>query len=153
MFERFGEDSRQAVVLAQEEARRLHHHWVGTEHLLLGVLAQGRGTGAQSLLALGLTLPVARQEVDRMIGPKEIEPPLGHIEFTPRARRVIVLALREALRLGHREIATGHLLLALTGEEHGVAAQILVQRGITLAQVRTAVLERFGDQLPGADQG
>jgi ATP-dependent Clp protease ATP-binding subunit ClpC len=124
MFERFTDRSRRAVVLAQEEAREAKHNYIGTEHLLLGMLHEGEGLAAEALSSVGLTLERARAAVEEMIG-HGTEHPKGHIPFTPRAKKVLELALRMALRLEHKDIRTEHLLLGLLEEGEGVAAQVL----------------------------
>ena len=124
MFERFTQPSRRVVVLAQEEARMLNHNYIGTEHLLLGLIHEEVGVGGQAIVSLGLTLGMARDRVRDMIGPGQ-EPPTGHIPFTPRAKKVLELSLREALALRHDYISTEHILLGLIREPDGVGAQIL----------------------------
>jgi hypothetical protein len=124
MFERFTQPSRRVVVLAQEEARMLNHNYIGTEHLLLGLIHEEIGVGGQAIVSLGLTLGMARDRVRDMIGPGQ-EPPSGHIPFTPRAKKVLELSLREALALKHDYISTEHILLGLIREPDGVGAQIL----------------------------
>ena len=153
MFERFTSQSRRVVVLAQEEARELNHGWIGTEHLLLGLLAAGQGTAVRVLASADITLEAARREVEAMIGRGE-EPPSGHIPFTPRAKKCLELSLREALQRGDNYIGTGHLLLALMREVDGVAAQVLGRLGATLSHLRKRVLLELENQpeeqdLPG----
>jgi hypothetical protein len=143
MFERFTDRARRVVVLAQEEARLLDHAYIGTEHLLLGLLAEGTGFAARALDGLGIELGAVRADVAEIIGRGE-SIPSGHIPFTPRAKRVLELSLREALGLGHNYIGTEHVLLGLIAEGEGVAAQVLVQRGARLDQVRVAVLVELG---------
>jgi ATP-dependent Clp protease ATP-binding subunit ClpA len=139
MFERFTDRARQTVVLAQEEARRLGHNYIGTEHLLLGLLREGEGVAAQTLGRLGISLADVRSDVVRIIGELS-EAPSGHIPFTPRSKKVLELSLREALQLGHNYIGTEHILLGLVREGEGVAAQVLVARGADLKRVRATVL-------------
>ncbi len=139
MFERFTGRARHAVVLAQEEARRLHHNYIGTEHILLGLLGEPDGVGARALEGFGLSLDGARREVAAIVSPGTAAP-TGHIPFTPRAKKTLELALREALQLSHNYIGTEHILLGLMREGDGVAAQILRQHGDLLA-IRTAVLD------------
>ena len=139
MFERFTDRARQTVVLAQEEARRLGHTYIGTEHLLLGLLREGEGVAAQALGRLGISLTDVRSDVVRIIGELS-EAPSGHIPFTPRSKKVLELSLREALQLGHNYIGTEHILLGLVREGEGVAAQVLVARGADLKRVRATVL-------------
>ena len=138
MFERFTDQSHRAVVLAQEEARRLNHDHVGTEHLLAGLLREERGTAAQVLASSGVTLDAVRGQIAALVGAGQ-EPPRGHIAFTARAKKGFELALREATRLG-QQIGTGHLLLGLTGQADCVAAQILGALGVDLAGLRARVM-------------
>lgn len=125
MFERFTDRARSVVMLAQEEARDLRHNYIGTEHLLLGLLREGEGLGGKALTSVGIDLETARAEIDRRIG-KGFEDPHGHIPFTPRAKKVLELALRQALKLTHTYIGTEHILLGVIAEGEGVAAQILM---------------------------
>ncbi len=144
MFERFTDRARAIVVLAQEEARDLRHNYIGTEHLLLGLLRENEGLGGKSLTSVGLDLETARAEVERRIG-EGLEDPHGHIPFTPRAKKVLELALRQALKLSHNYVGTEHVLLGLVAEGEGVAAQVLmttVDGG--LPAVRDAVFEAMG---------
>lgn len=138
MFERFTDQSHQAVVQAQEEARRLNHDHVGTEHLLAGLLREERGTAAQVLASSGVTLDAVRGQIAALAGPGQ-EPPRGHITFTARAKKGFELALREATRLG-QQIGTGHLLLGLTGQADCVAARVLGALGMDLAALRARVM-------------
>src|SRR6476660_7785304 len=124
MFERFTDRSRRVVVLAQEEARMLNHNYIGTEHLLLGLIHEGEGVAAKAIEALGISLAAVRSEVNEMVGRGE-RASAGHIPFTPRAKKVLELSLREALQLGHNYIGTEHILLGLIREGEGVAAQVL----------------------------
>src|SRR6266511_3643585 len=128
MFQRFTDRARRVVHLAQEEARLLRHNYVGTEHLLLGLLYEGEGIAARALESLGISLEVVRARVEEIIGRGQITPS-GHIPFTPRAKKVLELSLREALQLGHNYIGTEHLLLGLLREGEGVAAQVLAGFG------------------------
>jgi ATP-dependent Clp protease ATP-binding subunit ClpC len=139
MFERFTERARRVIVLAQDEATRLDHNWIGTEHLLLGLLRDGEGTAARALEELGVTLDGTRQAVEDMIGRGQ-EAPTGHIPFTPRSKKVLELSLREALQLGDGFIGTEHILLALLREGDGVAAQVLVASGVDLNRVLKKVI-------------
>jgi ATP-dependent Clp protease ATP-binding subunit ClpC len=138
MFERFTDQSHRAVVLAQQEARRLNHDHVATEHLLAGLLREERGTAAQVLGSSGVTLDAVRGQIAALVGAGQ-EPPRGHIAFTARAKKGFELALREATRLG-QQIGTGHLLLGLTGQADCVAAQILGALGVDLAGLRARVM-------------
>jgi ATP-dependent Clp protease ATP-binding subunit ClpC len=139
MFERFTDRARRAMALAQEEAQR-HHSGVGTEHLLLGLIQEGEGVAAKALEALGISLESVSQQVQEIIGPAK-PPPSGHSRFSPRARQVLKLSLREALQLGHHYIGTEHLLLGLMREGEGVAAQVLVKLGADLGGVRQQVIQ------------
>jgi ATP-dependent Clp protease ATP-binding subunit ClpA len=147
MFERFTDRARQVVVLAQEEARNLHHDYIGTEHLLLGLLHEGRGVAARALTGLGIDQEAVRQRVVDIVGRGD-KNPAGHIPFTPRAKKVLQLALREALQFGHNYIGTEHILLGLVREGDGVAAQVLTGMGAELGRVRREVTELLGLQ-PG----
>src|ERR1700735_1369715 len=139
MFERFTARARSVVVLAQEESRRLGHNHIGTEHLLLGLLAEREGVAARALESLGVTLDAARQQVREIVGP-DSEAARGHIPFTPRAKKILELSLREALSLGSEVISTEHLLLGLIDEGDGVGAQILERLGAQNTKVRKAVI-------------
>jgi ATP-dependent Clp protease ATP-binding subunit ClpA len=140
MFERFTDRARRVVVLAQEESRMLNHDYIGTEHILLGLIHEGKGVAARALESLGISLFVVRQQVEEIIGRGQQAPP-GHIPFTPRAKKVLELSLRESLQLGHDYIGTEHILLGLLREGKGVAAQVLVKLGADLNQVRQQVIE------------
>jgi ATP-dependent Clp protease ATP-binding subunit ClpC len=147
MFERFTDRARRVVVLAQEEARVLDHPYIGTEHLLLGLLSEDEGIAALVLQTdLGASLTVLRSHVVVITGTGGGTPE-GHIPFTPRAKKVIELSLREALQLGHNYIGTEHVLLGLIREGEGVAAQVLVKLGYDLDRVRNAVIKRLSGQL------
>ena len=145
MFERFTDRARRVVVLAQEEARMLNHNYIGTEHLLLGLIHEGEGVAARALEAMGISLEVVRQQVEEIIGQGQ-EAPSGHIPFTPRAKKVLELSLREANQLGHEYIGTEHILLGLVREGDGVAAQVLVKLGADLNRVRQQVIELLRGQ-------
>lgn len=149
MFERFDDRARQTVVLAQEEARLLGHGYIGTEHLLLGLLREGDGVAAQALGRLGISLADVRSDVVRIIGELS-DSPSGHIPFTPRAKKVLELSLREAMQFGHNSIGTEHILLGLIREGEGVAAQVLVARGADLKRVRATVLGEIQNIGPGS---
>jgi hypothetical protein len=140
MFERFTDRARRVVVLAQEEARMLDHNYIGTEHLLLGLIHEGDGVAAKALEAMGISLDAVRQQVEEIIGRGQ-EAPSGHIPFTPRAKRVLELSLRESGQLGHNYIGTEHILLGLVREGEGVAAQVLVKLGAELNRVRQMVIQ------------
>jgi hypothetical protein len=139
VFERFTEHARRVVVLAQEEARRLKHNYIGTEHLLLGLLGEEQGLAAQVLESLGMTLEDARRQVERIVGTGE-EPPPSQIPFTPRAKKILELALREALSLDHNHIGTEHILLGLARESEGVACRILLDFDVHPPRLRNEVL-------------
>jgi ATP-dependent Clp protease ATP-binding subunit ClpA len=141
MFERFTDRARRVVVLAQEEARGLNHGYIGTEHLLLGLISEGSGIGARALEGLGVELERSRRSIKEMIGKGGSEVPAGHIPFTPRAKKVLELSLREALTLGHNYIGTEHILLGLVREQEGVGAQVLGREGLSIDDVRTKVIE------------
>ena len=138
MFERFTDRARRVVVLAQEESQRLSHNYIGSEHLLLGLLAEREGVAARALQSLNVTLTAAREQVEEIIGPGQ-QTPHGHIPFTPRAKKILELSLREALTMGSQVINTEHLLLGLIDEGDGVGAQILQRLGATAQAVREAV--------------
>jgi len=140
MFERFTDRARRVVVLAQEEARMLNHNYIGTEHILLGLIKEGEGVAAKGLEALGISLDGVRTQVEEIIGQGQ-QAPSGHIPFTPRAKKVLELSLREALQLGHNYIGTEHILLGLIREGDGVAAQVLVKLGADLNRVRQQVIQ------------
>ena len=139
MFERFTDRARRVVVLSQEESRLLRHNYIGTEHLLLGLLAEREGVAARALESLNVTLDAAREQVREIIGPGQQEP-RGHIPFTPRAKKILELSLRAALDLGSEVISTEHLLLGLVAEGDGVGARILDRLGAPAKAVREAVL-------------
>src|SRR5215472_4939372 len=147
MFERFTDRARRVMVLAQEEARMLNHNYIGTEHILLGLIHEGEGVAAKALESLGISLEAVRRQVEEIIG-QGLQAPSGHIPFTPRAKKVLELSLREALQLGHNYIGTEHILLGLIREGDGVAAQVLVKLGADLNRVRQQV-----DRLLHGDQG
>ena len=144
MFERFSDRARKVVVLAQEEARKLDHNYIGTEHLLLGLIHEGEGVAARAMESLDIGLEDVRREVQEMIGHGE-GASVGHIPFTPRAKKVLELSLREALQLGHNYIGTEHILLGLIREGEGVAAQVLQKLGADLNGVRQAVIVLLGE--------
>ena len=139
MFERFTDRARRVVVLAQEEARMLNHNYIGTEHILLGLIHEGEGVAAKALESLGISLEAVRQQVEEIIGQGQ-QAPSGHIPFTPRSKKVLDLSLRESLQLGHNYIGTEHILLGLIREGEGVAAQVLVRLGADLMRVRQQVI-------------
>src|SRR6476660_1229533 len=140
MFERFTDRARRVVVLAQEEARMLNHNYIGTEHILLGLIHEGEGVAAKALESMNISLDAVREQVQEIIGQGQAAP-TGHIPFTPRAKKVLELSLREALQLGHNYIGTEHILLGLIREGEGVAAQVLVKLGADLSRVRQTVIQ------------
>ena len=140
MFERFTDRARRVVVLAQEEAKMLNHNYIGTEHILLGLIHEGEGVAAKALESLEISLDAVREQVQDIIGQGQ-QQPTGHIPFTPRAKKVLELSLREALQLGHNYIGTEHILLGLIREGEGVAAQVLVKLGADLNRVRQQVIQ------------
>jgi ATP-dependent Clp protease ATP-binding subunit ClpC len=149
MFERFTNQSRRVVVLAQEEARGLHHNYIGTEHILLGLLRDSEGAAATALAAADVTLESARREVETIIGRGQQEPS-GHIPFTPRAKKVLELSLREAVQLGDNSIGTGHVLLGLIREGDGVAVQMMINLGADPGSIRQRVHQELRNS-PGDD--
>jgi len=153
VFERFTDRARRVVVLAQDEARMLNHDYIGTEHLLLGLIGEGEGVAARALESLGISLDALRQQVEQVIGRGQ-QAPSGHIPFTPRAKKVMELALREANDLGHSYIGTEHILLGLIREGDGVAAGVLTGLGADRPRVRQQVTQllggRAGKGAPGA---
>jgi len=153
MFERFTDRARRVVVLAQEEARTLSHDYIGTEHLLLGLVDEGQGLAVKALEALGISLETVRERVEDAVPPGEYARPSGHIPFTPRAKKVLELSLSESQLLGHRYIGTEHVLLGLIRQGDGVAAQVLTALGADLDGVREQVvrlLAEYQARKPGA---
>ena len=144
MFERFTDRARRVVVLAQEEARMLNHNYIGTEHILLGLIHEGEGVAAKALESLGISLDAVRQQVEEIIGQGQ-QAPSGHIPFTPRAKQVLELSRREAEQLGHSYIGTEHILLGLIRQGDGVAAEVLVSLGADLNRVRQQVIQLLHD--------
>jgi ATP-dependent Clp protease ATP-binding subunit ClpA len=140
MFERFTDQARRVVVVAQEESRKLGHDYIGTEHILLGILGAGQSVAVQALASLGVSLEAARQQVEEIVG-RDSHQVSGHIPFTPRAKKVLELSLREALQLGHNYIGTEHILLGLIREGEGVAAQVLTRLGADLNRTRQQVIQ------------
>ena len=144
MFERFTDRARRVVVLAQEEARMLSHNYIGTEHILLGLIHEGEGVAAKALESLDISLEAVRAQVEEIIGQGQ-QAPSGHIPFTPRAKKVLELSLREALRLKHRSIGTEHVLLGLIREGQGLGALVLAEAKVDLAELRRTVENSFRD--------
>src|SRR6476619_2182202 len=161
MSNRFTERAQRVILIAQEEAKRLNHDYVGTEHLLLGLIALGEGVAAQVLANLGVDLRRVRTEIEKIVGTGDNVMLLGEIPFTPRAKKVLELAVEEAQNMGHSHVGTEHLLLGLIREEEGVAARVLENLGLRLDVVREEVLNLLGEgQTPhvgqqggGAQQG
>ena len=152
MFERFTDRARRVVVLAQEEARLLNHDYIGTEHLLLGLAHEGQGVAAKALEVLGIRLEALRSQVEEIIGRGESEAASsGHIPFTPRAKKVLELSLRESQQLGHNYIGTEHVLLGLIREGEGVAAQVLVKLSADLSRARGLVIQLLSGYAGGPE--
>jgi ATP-dependent Clp protease ATP-binding subunit ClpC len=149
LFQRFTDRARNVVVNAQDEARRLDHDFIGTEHILLGLIREGDGVAARALEAVDISLDAARQEVEKIIGHGQ-RAPSGHIPFTPRAKKVLELATREAWHLGHLYIGTEHILLGLIREGDGVACQVLTRLGADEKRVRHQVVQLLADHVPGS---
>ena len=145
MFERFTERARRVVVLAQQEARMLNHNYIGTEHILLGLIREGDGVAARALTTMGISLDAVRQAVEDIIGRGTQAPSEGHIPFTPQAKKVLELALTESKALGHHYIGTEHILLGLIRQGDGVAEQVLVKLGADLHRVRQQVIQLLDD--------
>jgi ATP-dependent Clp protease ATP-binding subunit ClpC len=139
MFQRFTDRARRVVILAQDEARDLGHAYIGTEHLLLGLIREGDGVAAQALTSLGVSFDVMQEQIVEVIGTGGSQPP-GHVPFTPRAKKVLELSLRESQQLGHTYIGTEHILLGIVREGEGVAAQVLQKKGLGLSVIREAVM-------------
>jgi hypothetical protein len=153
MFERFTDRARRVVVRALDEARRLNHNYIGTEHLLLGLISddQSESVGAAALASFDISLDGVRSDVEEIIGRGKMKPEGGHIPFTPRAKKVLELSLHEALQLGHNYIGTEHLLLGMIREGEGVAAQVLVKRGADLGRLRERVIGLVAQRAPGEE--
>ena len=152
MFERFTDRARRVVVLAQEEARTLNHNYIGTEHILLGLIHEGEGVAATGLKNLDISLEAVRQQVEEIIGQGQAASS-GHIPFTPRAKKALELSYRESRQLGHTYIGTEHILLGLIREGEGVAAEVLVRFGADLNRVRREIVRlvsaNLSDEGPG----
>ena len=151
MFDRFTERARKVIILAKEEAKRFNHDYIGTEHILLGLIKEGESVAAAVLQNLGLSLDTIRLEIEKLVqfGPSTVVS--GDIPFTPKAKKVIELALDEARRLGHNYIGTEHLLLGLIKEGEGVASHVLMNIGLDLNKVRAEVIKLLGSATPGSD--
>jgi ATP-dependent Clp protease ATP-binding subunit ClpC len=152
MFERFTDRARRVVVDAQEEARALDHSYIGTEHILLGLIAEGRGVGAKALEALGISFETVRQQVEEAVGRGQ-HAPSGHIPFTPKAKKVLEESLRESVQLDHHYIGTEHILLGLIREGDGVAAQVLSGLGADLDRTREQVIRLLDEYRRQHGQG
>jgi len=150
VFERFTDRARRVIVLAQDEAKMLNHNYIGTEHILLGLIHEGEGVAAQALEQLGISLDKVREQLEEIIGHGQ-NPPTGHIPFTPRAKKVLELSLREALQMNHSYIGTEHVLLGLVREGEGVAAQVLIKMGVDLGRVRSTVMQLMQGYQQGSD--
>jgi len=140
MFERFTDQARHVLVLAQEEARMFNHNYIGTEHILLGLVREGESVAVKSLESLNVSLDAVRHRVGEIIGQGQT-PPTGHIPFTPRAKKVLEFSLNESTQLGHKHIGTEHILLGLLREGEGVACQVLTRMGVNLNEVRRVVVQ------------
>ena len=150
MFERFTDRARRVVVLAQDEAKMLNHNYIGTEHILLGLIHEGEGVAAKALEQMGISLEAVREQVEEVIGHGQAQPS-GHIPFTPRAKKVLELSLREALQMNHSYIGTEHILLGLIREGEGVAASVLIKLGADLNRVRNTVLQLLSGYQGGGE--
>jgi ATP-dependent Clp protease ATP-binding subunit ClpC len=153
MFNRFTERARKVIILAKEEARRFNHDYIGTEHILLGLIREGEGVAATVLQKLGLSLENIRLEIEKLVQPGPATQIIGDIPFTPRAKKALELAAEEARALGHNYIGTEHLLLGLIRENEGMASQVLLNLGLDLNSVRNEVMELLGSGSPGFGQG
>ncbi len=153
MFNRFTERARKVIILAKEEARRFNHDYIGTEHILLGLIREGEGVAAAVLQKLGVSLENIRLEIEKLVQPGPTTQIIGDIPFTPRAKKALELAAEEARSLGHNYIGTEHLLLGLIREGEGISSQVLLNLGMDLNSVRNEVMELLGFALPGASQG
>ncbi|MFA5116134.1 MAG: Clp protease N-terminal domain-containing protein, partial [Candidatus Omnitrophota bacterium] len=153
MFNRFTERARKVIILAKEEARRFNHDYIGTEHILLGLIREGEGVAAAVLQKMGLSLENIRLEIEKLVQPGPATQIIGDIPFTPRAKKALELAAEEARSLGHNYIGTEHILLGLIREGEGVASQVLLNSGLDLNGVRNEVMELLGSALPGFSQG
>ncbi|MFA5155796.1 MAG: ATP-dependent Clp protease ATP-binding subunit [Candidatus Omnitrophota bacterium] len=153
MFNRFTERARKVIILAKEEARRFNHDYIGTEHILLGLIREGEGVAAAVLQKLGVSLENIRLEIEKLVQPGPTTQIIGDIPFTPRAKKALELAAEEARSLGHNYIGTEHILLGLIREGEGVASQVLLNLGLDLNRVRSEVMELLGSALPGMSGG
>ncbi len=153
MFNRFTERARKVIILAKEEARRFNHDYIGTEHILLGLIREGEGVASAVLQKLGISLENIRLEIEKLVQPGPTTQIIGDIPFTPRAKKSLELAAEEARSLGHNYIGTEHILLGLIREGEGIASQVLLNLGMDLNSVRNEVMELLGSALPGMNQG
>ena len=153
MFNRFTERARKVIILAKEEARRFNHDYIGTEHILLGLIREGEGVAAAVLQKLEVSLENIRLEIEKLVQPGPTTQIIGDIPFTPRAKKALELAAEEARSLGHNYIGTEHLLLGLIREGEGIASQVLLNLGLDLNSVRNEVMGLLGSALPGMNQG
>ena len=152
MFNRFTERARKVIILAKEEARRFNHDYIGTEHILLGLIREGEGVAATVLQKIGVSLENIRLEIEKLVQPGPTTQIIGDIPFTPRAKKALELAAEEARALGHNYIGTEHILLGLIREGEGIASQVLLNLGMDLNTVRNEVMELLGSALPGFGQ-
>ena len=152
MFNRFTERARKVIILAKEEARRFNHDYIGTEHILLGLIREGEGVAAAVLQKMGLSLENIRLEIEKLVQPGPATQIMGDIPFTPRAKKALELAAEEARSLGHNYIGTEHILLGLIREGEGIASQVLLNSGLDLSVVRNEVMGLLGSGLPGFSQ-
>ena len=152
MFNRFTERARRVILLAKEEAKRFNHDYIGTEHLLLGLIREGEGVAAAVLMSLGLDPAKIRMEVEKLVQPGPSTAVSGDIPFTPKAKRAIELSMEEARQLGHNYIGTEHLLLGLIKEGEGVASEVLMNLGLDAGRVRNEVMQILGSATPGFPQ-
>ncbi|MDD5496440.1 MAG: Clp protease N-terminal domain-containing protein, partial [Candidatus Omnitrophica bacterium] len=153
MFNRFTERARKVILLAKEEAKRFNHDYIGTEHILLGLVREGEGVAAAVLASFGLSSDKIRLEVEKLVQPGPSTIISGDLPFTPKAKKVIELAMDEARELGHNYIGTEHLLLGLIREGEGVASQVLMNMGLQLNKVREEVMNLLGSEVPGYEMG
>ena len=153
MFNRFTERARKVIILAKEEARRFNHDYIGTEHILLGLIREGEGVAAAVLQKMGVSLENIRLEIEKLVQPGPTTQIIGDIPFTPRAKKALELSAEEARSLGHNYIGTEHLLLGLIREGEGIAYQVLLNLGLDLNTVRNEVMELLGSALPGMGSG
>ena len=152
MFDRFTERARKVMGFARREAQRFHHEYIGTEHILLGLIQEGQGVAANVLKSMNIDLEKIRREIEKIVKAGPAMEPSVQIPFTPRAKKVVELALEEASNLGHNYIGTEHLLLALLREQEGIAAHVLQALGVRLKDVREEVIEFLGGAVPEGEE-